>query len=243
VERDGFIMVWPGNAPPTEVPDIRPPFGYEVHAEIEMEVPVEHGLLIENLLDLAHAPFTHTATFAKGWPVPDMVKFNAQKLLAGSWDPYPIDMIFMPPCITVSLIGLAQPGKIMRGARASNCKNHLHQMHVCLPSKKGHTRLLYRMSMDFIGWIKHVPFVDKLWKSVAAQVLNEDLVLVQGQQERLQRGGDVWANPVSYDKLAVRYRQWRNTLNDTSQAVLASPITMSAGQLFDVNDEVFVDQQ
>ena len=27
---------------------------------------MEHGLLIENLLDLAHAPFTHTATFARG---------------------------------------------------------------------------------------------------------------------------------------------------------------------------------
>lgn len=35
-----------------------------------MDVPVEHGLLLENLLDLAHAPFTHTSTFAKGWPVP-----------------------------------------------------------------------------------------------------------------------------------------------------------------------------
>ncbi len=40
-----------------------------MHAELEMEVPVEHGLLIENLLDLAHAPFTHTSTFARGWPV------------------------------------------------------------------------------------------------------------------------------------------------------------------------------
>jgi len=31
---------------------------------------VEHGLLLDNLLDLAHAPFTHTSTFAKGWSVP-----------------------------------------------------------------------------------------------------------------------------------------------------------------------------
>ena len=30
---------------------------------------MEHGLLVENLLDLAHAPFTHTTTFARGWPV------------------------------------------------------------------------------------------------------------------------------------------------------------------------------
>lgn len=35
---------------------------------------MEHGLLMENLLDLAHAPFTHTSTFAKGWPIPEVVR-------------------------------------------------------------------------------------------------------------------------------------------------------------------------
>lgn len=115
--------------PPPQIPDYtRPPAGFEIHAEIMVDVPVEHGLLIENLLDLAHAPFTHTTTFARGWPVPDMVKFHANKLLSGAWDPYPIDMGFHPPCITESLIGLAQPGKIMRGVSQSQCKNHLHQV-------------------------------------------------------------------------------------------------------------------
>lgn len=42
-------------------------------------------------------------------------------------------------------------------------------------------------------------------------MLGEDLVLVQGQQDRMARGGDVWRNPVSYDKLGVRYRRWRNS--------------------------------
>jgi hypothetical protein len=32
-------------------------------------------------------------------------------------------------------------------------------------------------------------------------VLGEDLKLVLGQQDRLERGSDTWANPVSYDKL------------------------------------------
>jgi Vanillate O-demethylase oxygenase C-terminal domain len=42
-------------------------------AALQVEVPVEHGLLMENLLDLAHAPFTHTSTFARGWPIPESV--------------------------------------------------------------------------------------------------------------------------------------------------------------------------
>ena len=36
------------------------------------------------------------------------------------------------------------------------------------------------------------------------QVLGEDLVLVAGQQDRMQRGADTWAHPVAYDKLAIR---------------------------------------
>lgn len=68
------------------------------------------------------------------------------------------------------MIGLAQPGKIMRGVTADQCKNHLHQLHVCAPAKRGTTRLLYRMSMDFMPWARQVPFIDRVWKGVAAQV-------------------------------------------------------------------------
>mmetsp|Transcript_7065 Transcript_7065/g.12060 ORF Transcript_7065/g.12060 Transcript_7065/m.12060 type:complete len:654 (-) Transcript_7065:1149-3110(-) len=240
-ERDNFVWVWPGDGPPPEVPSFTaPPAGFQVHAEICVEVPVEHGLLVENLLDLAHAPFTHTSTFARGWPIPDYVKFKASQMLSGNWDPYPISMSFQPPCVTVSNIGLAQPGQIMRGVRAEECTKHLHQLHVCMPAKKGHTRLLYRMSMDFMGWIRHVPFIQMVWKQVAAQVLGEDLVLVTGQQDRMQKGDDTWGNPMAYDKLAVRYRRWRNTVaaGDTKQSEeLAVAASMNAGELFAEGEE------
>jgi chlorophyllide a oxygenase len=217
-----------------QLPNTMPPPGYEIHAEIVVDVPVEHGLLVENLLDLAHAPFTHTSTFARGWPVPDSVKFHTNKLLSGFWDPYPIDMSFMPPCMTVSLIGVSQPGQIRRGVKAEECEKHLHQLHVCMPTKRGHTRLLYRMSLDFIPWLRSVPFIDAVWKRVAAQVLGEDMKLVLGQQDRLQRGGDTWGTPVSYDKMAVRYRRWRNEVADgnlvgAAEAVQAGA-AMSAGE-------------
>lgn len=41
------------------------------------------------------------------------------------------------------------------------------------------------------------------------QVLGEDLRLVEGQQDRMERGANVWNLPVAYDKLGVRYRRWR----------------------------------
>lgn len=166
-----------------------------------MDLPVEHGLLLDNLLDLAHAPFTHTSTFAKGWSVPrfvllswlcfrvkmnlfylklsffffclcscSLVKFlTPSSGLQGYWDPYPIDMEFKPPCIVLSTIGISKPGKL-EGKSTKQCATHLHQLHVCLPSSRNKTRLLYRMSLDFAPILKNVPFMEHLWRHFAEQV-------------------------------------------------------------------------
>lgn len=67
-------------------------------------------------------------------------------------------------------------------------------------------------------------------------MLGEDLVLVRGQQERMQSGADTWANPVSYDKLAIRYRRWRNKVGNGGP-VLREAQRMNAGELFEVEGE------
>jgi chlorophyllide a oxygenase len=73
------------------------------------------------------------------------------------------------------------------------------------------------------------------------QVLGEDLVLVTGQQDRMLRGSDVWANPVAYDKLGVRYRRWRNSVASGSrsecEAAEGELRPMSAGELFSIPDD------
>lgn len=70
-------------------------------------------------------------------------------------------------------------------------------------------------------------------------MLAEDLVLVKGQQERMLAGANVWANPVSYDKLGVRYRRWRNTLatgtEAEQQAAREELVPMAAGELFSID--------
>ncbi|MBA0566165.1 hypothetical protein Golob_011008 [Gossypium lobatum] len=218
LEQEGMIWIWPGDDPPTTtLPSLQPPSGFVIHAEIVMELPVEHGLLLDNLLDLAHAPFTHTSTFAKGWTVPSLVKFlTPASGLQGYWDPYPIDMEFQPPCMVLSTIGISKPGKL-EGQSTKECATHLHQLHVCLPSSRNKTRLLYRMSLDFAPLLKHIPFMHYLWRHFAEQVLNEDLRLVIGQQERMINGANVWNWPVAYDKLGVRYRLWRDAVERGSK--------------------------
>ena len=68
--------------------------------------------------------------------------------------------------------------------------------------------LLVKMSLkveSFDSWIMN-------WCDWLVQVLNEDLRLVIGQQERMLNGANVWNWPVAYDKLGVRYRLWRDAV-------------------------------
>ena len=53
----------------------------------------------------------------------------------------------------------------------------MHQLHVCLPAGSGRTRLLYRMSLDFAGFARYLPFIDRFWKSLANQVNDDSLLL------------------------------------------------------------------
>ncbi len=50
-------------------------------------------------------------------------------------------------------------------------------------------------------------------------MLGEDLRLVEGQQNRMQRGSNVWNLPVAYDKLGVRYRQWRKAIETGEEQI------------------------
>ena len=66
-----------------------------------------------------------------------------------------------------------------------------------------------------------------------------------GQQDRLRRGGDTWRNPVSYDKLGVRYRRWRNSLRPAGAAGrhAGDGLDPDSEQLdVSADDEVYVDE-
>ena len=90
--------------------------------------------------------------------------------------------------------------------------------------------------MDFLDWARYIPGIKSLWKYVAGQVLGEDLVLVQGQQDRLLRVGNTWGNPVSYDKIAVRYRRWRNQTAKHGAAYQSESVAMDAREMFLLED-------
>ena len=212
LEAAGLIWVWPGDEAPRELPQQigRVPGGFKVHAELEMELPVEHGLLLENLLNLAYVPLTPTETFASGRLVSEAVKFLTppnQPLMA-HLNPYPIEMSFEPPCYVVSKIGLL----------GQDLGKHLHQLHSCLPADNMMTRILYRLSLDCLDWARCIPGKDRFWRSVAQRAINDDLLLVPGKQQPLSSEENVCERSINDDRLGAEYRRWRHQVENCISA-------------------------
>lgn len=107
---------------------------------------------------------------------------------------------------------------------AQACSIHRHLVETLC--RKGESHITHQKGYHFIhlrkSWVwphEGLTFEDEDSESPVCsvrvswvQVLNEDLRLVLGQQERMINGANVWNLPVSYDKLGVRYRQWRDAL-------------------------------
>lgn len=76
VERYGYVWVWPvpnvsadpdlidHEAEVYNTPNDAKPTGW-VYFEIAQDLDIDHALLVENLLDPAHVPFTHNGTIGK----------------------------------------------------------------------------------------------------------------------------------------------------------------------------------
>lgn len=78
------------------------------------------------------------------------------------------------------------------------------------------------MGLDFAAWAALVPGMHLVWSEMAAQVLGEDLRLVEGQQARLAAGSRVWGHPVGYDVCALAYRRFRNAASKTAVPLKAA---------------------
>ena len=73
-EQDGVVYVWPGSAedaqeaarPPRDTTDegiaLADPSSGFVMSTMCLDLPIDHALMVENLLDPAHVPFTHEGT-------------------------------------------------------------------------------------------------------------------------------------------------------------------------------------
>lgn len=203
VEKQGILWVWMGDvakADPALIvhhPELEDPaFKSPAYAR---DIPVDYSLIIENVLDPSHVPFTHDGTIGK--------RKDAQPLTVEMVD-HPrgglkaifrrtngtggdMGFTFEPPC-TVRLDLTVKPGWT------------LVQVHHCVPLAPGKMRILSMLPRNWMMWIP-----DWIMRYQSNKILDQDLEMLLGQQQRLDQGARAWNCPVREDGIAARYRRWR----------------------------------
>lgn len=218
-EIDGIIWVWPGSlghegCKRSKIPRIIPDFGYPFFQAVDMDI--DHSLLIENLLDPAHLPFTHDGTlssrsnagpiemkhihvefgnkFSRDLDYSIGVLTATMDLSNKSGDTH-TEFYFLPPC-TVMLHHTFPNGK------------RFHQVMVCVPRKPGHLRLLYCHSFEGLPPLHLIPGFNWYMDKYVAKIQFQDYELLHGQQARLQQGSKAWHSQIQVDGLPKQYRIW-----------------------------------
>jgi len=185
----------------------------------------DHGLMIENLLDPAHLPFTHVGTLATRDQAEELsfsilfdnlfdksTSSEANPLFPNGFygfqgEVYPKKrpkqgFTFQAPC-TVRIDLPTKKGK------------KLIQILFCVPITPTKMRLNYIFVRDFVKFLNYLPGTNRIFQWSSDKVTDQDLELLAGQQMNLTAGAPEFNQSVSADKMGVRYRRWR-TISETN---------------------------
>jgi len=211
VERMGLVWVWPGDpalAEPEAIPDV-PEINDKRYLLVEgvRDFPMDHSLMIENLLDPAHLPFTHDGTISKrskAQPIEISMLEHPRGLrgrlrhLRDAKEPAQF-FTFDPPCTVRLDLDLGKRGY------------QLIQVHYSVPLARDRMRLIWRLLPNFMTW---VPGMRRAMAWNSNRIIDQDVEMLMGQAKRLEQGSKPWLCPTKADALAVRYRAWREQNED-----------------------------
>lgn len=219
-EQDGVVYVWPG--PPEEAELAEKPSrdltdegqllvdhksGFVVQ-RVCLDLPIDHSLMVENLLDPAHIPFAHEGTIGKrnqAKPLKMIVNKTKCGIRGVTRDGYYNG--FEAPC-TIVLHTPPVPGKM-----------DMYQYVACTPSAPGHMRMVYRAYRNFATWADYIPPLRWVLNSLTMKIIFQDYNLLLGQQMRLRERALPWNSTIQVDVLPLAYRRyWNKTFGNLTSS-------------------------
>ena len=212
VEKQGIVWMWAGEPEAAEEPGIpiiedldKPEF---VSADVMIDLPYDQNYFIENVLDPAHVNISHHPTQGNrknAQPLEMEIIANSARGIRGrlrgtrkqneKWT----EVDFIAPNFVIYKFNFEDRGWFGGLALYS------------IPSGKGGCRLLARNYRNFLTWkIKLTPrWLDHWYRN---RILEEDLVLIVGEQEQIERLGEniksLYLPLKSCDVFTVAYRKW-----------------------------------
>jgi chlorophyllide a oxygenase len=174
---------------------------YRFNYGVDLSLP--HELMIENLLDPAHLPFTHHGTISKrdkAVPIDFMVNEDDEKITGTATinekkQQKRIEFIFIKPYI-VCFDAVFSGNKGMR------------QIHFCIPTGEDTMRLNSVFYYKNMPWLGKIPFMNYIQTRMSNKIVGQDIEMLQGQNDNIKLGAKPWNQAINADKMAKRYRNW-----------------------------------
>jgi phenylpropionate dioxygenase-like ring-hydroxylating dioxygenase large terminal subunit len=218
LERRGVVWVWAGQAeqadpalmPETPFAPLEAPEMASYACETAIDIP--HELMLENLLDPAHVPFTHHGTLSRrslAQPIRIEEVEGDAAMLSGRVRYRPsrnafvpamesVVLRFYPPCMA-ALEFFGWPSKRGRTPRT-------YQVHFCVPATRGVMVMFSFYGAPFPRSLQR--WMKPMFQRMAAKVIGQDIAMLEGQHRALQQGGPEFQQAVAADRLTLQYRQW-----------------------------------
>ncbi|KAI8893353.1 hypothetical protein BC833DRAFT_608683 [Globomyces pollinis-pini] len=204
--ENGLVWICIGNSEITLIPPVYRPSTYHdfgIPIDTVVDLDIDHSLMIENLMDPAHLPFTHDGTLSNRSLISPMtLEFQITKdhhmFGTNIQTKYPDEKSvfnFYPPCHVILDIEVSPGWKLAL---------HFH----CVPIRPGHMRLIFRSSRNFMQWINSIPGFQSYQQSLSRKIVFQDYELLHGQSLRLQQKANPWNSITAVDMMPKTYRSW-----------------------------------
>jgi len=167
---------------------------------IDLDIPYE--LMIENLLDPSHLPFTHHGTLSKrkkAAPISFEIK-KSKEIISGVATGFEkkadkkTSFYFVPPHTVYFDVEFSNKG--------------MRQIHYCIPLTSKKMRLNTIFYYKNMPWLKFIPFINAIQKRMSRKIVVQDIAMLTGQDNNINLGAKPWDQAINADKLALNYRRW-----------------------------------
>ncbi|KAK9130285.1 hypothetical protein Sjap_010772 [Stephania japonica] len=215
-ESQGVIWVWMSEKKPGD-PSKLPWFENFAHpgfrdVSTTHELPYDHSILLENLMDPAHVPISHdrtdwTAKREDAQPLKFNVTERTARGFAGQWGrekdkTMPFMLRFDAPCV------LQNNSEIVD---KNGEKHYFSGLFLCRPAGQGKSMLIVRFGNTRTSPLAKV-FPEWYFHQNASKVFEQDMGFLSSQNEVLLKEklptGKLYINVKSSDTWVAEYRKW-----------------------------------
>ncbi|XP_004308605.1 PREDICTED: protochlorophyllide-dependent translocon component 52, chloroplastic-like [Fragaria vesca subsp. vesca] len=241
--QNGIVWFWPSSDPQYKdiLAEKKPPYIPEMDDPsytclmASRELPYGYEVLIENLMDPAHAPYAHYGIMPTQEPEEKAdreggrpMDLHISKLDINGFtvdDQNSGQSKYVPPCLFYSSLigpidnsnGAALSGKLYGfvkppGNGKVSATSRALLVFFCVPVSPGYSRLITTHPINFGLWVKIRP----RWLSHTRLnlILDSDLYLLHLEERRMMDAGTQWQKacfvPTKSDVVVVAYRKWIN---------------------------------